>query len=265
MDIQNEKSRLDYLVERSGKIALAILAVATLTVIMFLIGRDTLGEGVIALLYLLPIGWATARWGQGPGIAAAISAALAFNFFFIPPYYTLYIGSLEGWLLLGIFLVVAIVIVGRIQSGFAQAKRREGEAVFMYELSAALSGGQTAESIAHILAGNIQQLYQAARVQVFVNENGHHENGHSITASVPEERTVEGKPDLILPILTTDGLAGEIQVWQGTIRLPTTEDRLVKNLTNQGALALERARLARRGEAADEPAKGKPYGVLRPY
>ena len=50
---------------------------------------------MIALLYLVPISWSTARWGQGPGTAAAVFAALAFNFFFIPPYYTLYIGSLE--------------------------------------------------------------------------------------------------------------------------------------------------------------------------
>lgn len=78
------------------------LALAT-TAVFLLIGRNVLGEGVIALLYLVPIGWSTTRWGQLSGMCAAITAFLAFNFFFIPPFLTFQIGSLEGWLMLIIF------------------------------------------------------------------------------------------------------------------------------------------------------------------
>ena len=70
-----------------------------LTVVMLLIGPTLLGEGVIALLYLVPIGWCTVRWGQLAGVSAALTAALSFDFLFIPPYGTFNIGSLEGWLL----------------------------------------------------------------------------------------------------------------------------------------------------------------------
>src|SRR5512142_2219962 len=96
---------------------LAVLMVAVTTLIMFLIGRPVLGEAVIALLYLVPIGYSTTRWGQGPGICAAVMAALSFDFFFIPPFYTFTVGSVEGWLVLIIFMIVAILIVGRIQYG----------------------------------------------------------------------------------------------------------------------------------------------------
>jgi two-component system sensor histidine kinase KdpD len=129
MDTTKDLSRFSLSLSYLEKILWAILTVAATTGVMYLIRRDRLGEGVIALLYLVPISWSTARWGQGPGIAAAISAALCFNFFFIPPYYTFVIGSLEGWLLLGIFLGVAIVVVGRIQSGLARAQASERDAI----------------------------------------------------------------------------------------------------------------------------------------
>ena len=41
------------------------------------------------LLYLLPIIFAAARWGRGPAALAAVVAALAHDYFFIPPIGTL--------------------------------------------------------------------------------------------------------------------------------------------------------------------------------
>ena len=51
---------------------LAAGLVLGLTLIMFGIGRQTLGDAVISLLYLLPISYSAARWGQWPGICAAV-------------------------------------------------------------------------------------------------------------------------------------------------------------------------------------------------
>ena len=239
MDTTKELSRFSLSLAYLEKILWAMLIVAATTGIMFLIGREQLGEGVIALLYLVPISWSTARWGQGPGIASAIGAALCFNFFFIPPFYTFTIGRLEGWLLLGIFLAVAIVVVGRVQSGLTRAQASEREAIFMYELSTSLACTTTPQSVARTLAEMTQQLYQAARVQVFVEGNG-----HPFLYSVPEQSNAQGKPDLVLPIESGSKLVGEIRLWQGEVRLPKASDRLPQNFSKQAGLALERARLA---------------------
>jgi K+-sensing histidine kinase KdpD len=238
MDARKGNLRLSFSADYFAKVVMAVLVVAATTGMMLLIGRDPLGEGVIALLYLVPISWSTARWGQGAGIAAAVSAALCFNFFFIPPYYTLYIGSLEGWLLLAIFLMVAIVVVGRIQSGLTRAQAREREAIFMYELSAALAAAPNPQSVARILAEKTQQVFQAELVQVFVELNG-----RSFIIAAPGQGSPDRKPDLVLPILTGRTLEGEIRLWQGEVRLPFSDDRLLQNFANQGALALERERL----------------------
>ncbi len=222
----------------------SILAVAITTAILWLIGLSTLGEAVIALLYLLPIGWATAEWGQIPGICGAVSAALAFDFFFITPFYTFTVGRLEGWLVLIIFLIVAVLIVGRIQAGLTQAQDRERELTFMYELSILLAGLRTQEAVARVLADFIQQTLQADLVQVGVISD---DKTTPIVTSAPTGNGIrdiaKNKPDRIIPLLAAREMAGEIRIWRGKIALPCEDSRLLRSFASQGALALERARL----------------------
>jgi K+-sensing histidine kinase KdpD len=221
----------------SGCILAVALAFGT-TAVFLLIGRNTLGEAVIALLYLAPISWSTTRWGQLPGICTALTAALCFDFFFIPPFLTFEVGSLESWLLLFIFIAVAALIVGRIQYGLARAHIREREALFMYELSIELAGARTPEAIARTLAGELQQMLQADLVQVIVEPL---QTSTAIKISAPASGTARAKPDQILPMLPTDKLVGEICIWRGTLPLPAANGVLLQNFAEQGALAIERA------------------------
>ena len=50
--------------------AKALLAVAATTAVLLLFGRAVLGEAVIALAYLVPVGWRASQWGQRAGVAA---------------------------------------------------------------------------------------------------------------------------------------------------------------------------------------------------
>jgi two-component system sensor histidine kinase KdpD len=219
----------------------AFLSVIVLTIPLLLIGRDTLGEAVVALLYLVPVGWSAARWGQGAGICAAVTAALAFDYFFIPPFYTFAVGRLEGWLVLIIFLVVAIVVVGRIQSGLTRAQTSEREAVFMYEMSSALAGLRTQEAVVRTLATHLQSMLQAELVEVYVQPEG---NDKVLFFSAPPDVKGTGVPDRILPVLASPGLLGEIRIWRGHGWMPAEGSRLLSNFTTQASQALERARLA---------------------
>ena len=214
---------------------LAILTVAAVTIPLFLIGRTALGEGVIALLYLVPITWCASCWGLVPGISAALTATLCFDFLFIPPFYTLAVGNLEGWLVLAIFLGVAIIVVERIQASLLKAS----EAILMYELSADLSSQRTQEAIAMTVARQIQQLYQTTLVNVTYRSEKPSAN---IIVSQPSGVEGKGRPDRILPILNTWGLMGEIQIWRGRyLELPPEDSRLLQNFAWQAARAFERA------------------------
>jgi len=219
----------------------AFLSVAILTIPLMLIGRDTLGEAVIALLYLVPVGWSASKWGNGAGVCAAVSAALAFDFFFIPPFYTFAVGRLEGWLVLAIFLVVSIVVIGRIQTGLTRALNSEREAIFMYEMSSSLAGLRTQEAVVHALARNLQLMFQAELVEVCAQPGG---KAQPIIAAEPPSVKAGGAPDRLLPILASPGLVGEIRIWRGNGWLPADGSRLLSNFTSQASQALERARLA---------------------
>ena len=232
---------LSFTLEMLSQSALAVLSVAVTTAALWLIGRDMLGEAVIALLYLVPIGWSAARWGQGPGMCAALAAALTFDFFFIPPFYTFAVGRLEGWLVLVIFLAVAVVIVGRIQSVLTKARASERDAIFMYELSTSLAGLRTQAAVAHILARQLQQMFQASLVKVVIHLEG---QSPDVLVSEPRDGVGKGRPDRSIPILNAWGLVGEIQLWRGYPELPPEESRLLQNFAAQAAQALERTRLA---------------------
>jgi two-component system sensor histidine kinase KdpD len=168
-------------------------------------------------------------------------AALAFDIFFIPPFYTFTVGRVEGWLVLAIFLAVAVVIVGRIQSVLLKARASERDAIFMYELSAALAGLRTQSAVAHTVARRLQEMFQALSVKVILQTEG---RSPSYVASEPREGAGKGKPNRVLPILNAWGLVGEIQLWRGDRELPSEESRLLQNLASQAAQALERTRLA---------------------
>ncbi len=214
--------------------ALAVLSVFATTFFLLLVGRNEVGEGVLALTYLVPVIWSGYRWGQGPGMTAALAAGLCFDFLFIPPFYTFTIGSLEGWLVLAIFMAVAVLLVGRFEAGLARAHKT----TFMYELSIALSNSRTQDAVAHTLAHFIQQLFQASQVNVIYQPSG---QSPKVVVSETHNGGGKDKPDRILPILNAWGLVGEIQIWRGEFgKLPAEEDPLLQNFASQAAQAFER-------------------------
>jgi K+-sensing histidine kinase KdpD len=226
----------------------AVLAVGITTVLLALIGRQTLGEAVIALLYLVPVAWSASHWGLGPGLSAALAAAMCFDFLFIPPFKTFAVGSLEGWLVLAIFLSVAVVMVELIQGSLIKAR----EAVYMYELSSALSGKRTPEAVARTVAQQIRQLFQAALVKVSVRPDS---SSPSIVVEDPKDAAAQDKPDRIIPIENAWGLVGEIQIWRAEYaNVPAEDSRLMRNFALQTAQALERLRLSEAGESPRVPA-----------
>jgi K+-sensing histidine kinase KdpD len=233
---------------------LAVLTVGVTTIPLAFMGRQTLGEAVIALLYLVPVTWSANRWGLMPGLSAALAAALCFNFLFIPPLYTFAVGSVEGWMVLAIFLGVAVLAVDLIQANLTKAR----EAVFMYELSAALCGKRTQEAAARTIARHIRILFQADQVVVCFHAVNH---GPEISHSESAHPGVTSEPDRILPIENVWGLVGEIQIWRGRYgNLPPEDSRLLRNFALQASQALERTRMIESLEGKIHPAPEAPVG-----
>jgi len=221
----------------SRQYVLSLVLIASVTALFFAL-REALDSTLIALLYLIPLGMITAFWGLGPGIVSASITFLAFNYFFIEPYYTFTVHHAADVVILVVFLIVAVVIsqlVGRAQAGLDAAMAREREATQLYELSTALTGLHDDHAIAQILAKQIHTVAQGEYVEL--NIAGTDPFAFRLPAIIPPARP----PELIVPIEEARGVIGEIRLWRDVPAISSSEKRLLKTFASQGALALERA------------------------
>jgi len=231
-------SRLSKLTKES---LFAVLSISATAFILMLSQRELIGEGVIAMVFLLSVAWCGYRWGLGAGMSAALSAALMFDFLFIPPFYTFTIARPEGILSLAIFFVVAIVVVERIQATLSKAYASEQEAVLMYEFTTLLAGLRSLDAITRRVAQFIRQRFMVESVVVFIQPKGYAEH---FSAQEPQDTTMKTKADFVLPLLNSWGLIGEVQIWHGTeIELPSSESRLIRSIALQIGLAIERVQI----------------------
>lgn len=225
---------------RSSQYLFAFGSIALITAVFYFV-RDALDTTVIALLYLIPLGLITAFWGLGLGITCALVTFLAINYFFIKPYYTFNVHRPADVVILIIFLIVAIAIsqlVGRMQAGLAAATAREREATQLYELSTALAGLHDDRVIAQILARQVQEVSQGEAVEIKIISS------QPFAFQLPEMDQPERLPEWVIPIEAARGILGEIRLWRAAPAITSGEKRLLQTFASQGALALERARLA---------------------
>lgn len=236
----NFAMRSSSFISRFGQYLFAFGLIAVITATFFAL-RDALDTTLIALLYLIPLGLITALWGLGPGITSALITFLTFNYFFIPPYYTFAVHRPTDVVILVIFLIVAIVIsqlVGRMQVSLAAATAREREATQLYELSTALAGLHDERAIAEILAKQVQDVSQGEAVELSITGT------QPFAFHLPESIMPTRLPEWVVPIQVARGALGEIRLWRAAPAITSSEKRLLQTFASQGALALERARLA---------------------
>lgn len=86
--------------------------------------REHVNSTTVALAYLLDVLFVALFWGSGPALVASVVGVLCFNFFFLPPLYTLDIAHSENWIALIAFFTTALA-VGQLS---AREKRRAEEA-----------------------------------------------------------------------------------------------------------------------------------------
>lgn len=231
-------SRLSKLARESFS---ALVTIAGTAFVLLLMQRDVIGEGVIAMILLLAVAWSAYRWGLIAGLSAALSAALMFDFLFIPPFYTFTIARPEGILSLVIFIFVAIIMVERIQATLSKAHESEQEAVLMYEFTTVLAGLRSLDAIARRVAQFTRQRFMAESVVVMISPK----DGKAVfSAQSPQDVVIISKPDLVLPLIHSWGLGGEMQIWRGTeTNLPSLESRIFRNIALQIGLAIERVQI----------------------
>lgn len=224
---------------------LAAFVSIILSTLILKLFEDFLEIQVIALIYLLPVMISTVFWGLTPGIFAGFFAFLAFNYFFIPPYYTLLIHKTQDLITLIIFLIVAVVIsqlIGQSRAGMKLAQSHEWEATRMYELTSTLAGLQDITEIARALANHTLETFYFDRVEISIKNE---KDEPALIISAPAEMISHDPPSQNLPLRTARSQEGSLKIWHHHGLMSSEENRLLDAFISQGALSLERIRLAK--------------------
>jgi two-component system sensor histidine kinase KdpD len=116
--------------------------------------RADLGVPTVMLLFLLLVVAVSALGGLWPALAAALVGNLLVNWYFVPPLYTLTIGSTEHLIALGVFLVVAAAMSGFVSLAARRAvegQRARAEAEALARLAGSAPAATVLESLVRVL------------------------------------------------------------------------------------------------------------------
>ena len=208
------------------------------------------------------------RLGLLPSLLASFASAIAYNFFFLPPIYTLTIGDPANLVAFGLFTLVAVIVSsvaarGRTQANAATDRARVTE--LLYSFGRKLAGAGTLDDVLWATAYQTALMLKV-RVVLLLPENG----SISVKAGYPPEDTLDdahlaaakwawendraagrgsdtlpGAKRLFLPMHTGRGAIGVIGIDSdkpGPLLTPD-QRRLLDALRDQGALAIERVQL----------------------
>jgi two-component system sensor histidine kinase KdpD len=115
-------------------VSLALVAAATLAAVI--VGQVVRTPTSLALFFVLPVVIAAVTYGFGPSLAAAVAGVTAYNFFLLPPLYTLNVADPANvWAL---FLLLAVAAIVSLVAG--HSRRRAVEAWQAADQANALQG-----------------------------------------------------------------------------------------------------------------------------
>ena len=178
--------------------------------------RGTIGLENVVILYLLVVVVAAAIGGRAAGIVAAVSAALAYDFFLTTPYHTLVIDSLAQVITVALLVATGMVVSigGRVRRRSAAAAEAHADAIrLLHRVTETAAAGGPVDRVA---AEGLQRLLGARRVSVLHRSPA----GFTVAVDIGETRS-----PLDLEALTHLDHEGRIppghhRVLDGTMVLP---------------------------------------------
>jgi two-component system, OmpR family, sensor histidine kinase KdpD len=244
-------------------LASALIAVGIGKLLWPWIGTENIG-----LVFLTGIVGIAVRFGLWPSLFASLMSAIAYNFFFTEPYYTLRVSDPKSVLAILFFTVVAVIVSNvaaqaRIQAVSAMRRVRTTES--LYGFSRKLSSAGTLDDLLWATAYQTALMLKV-RVVILLKSS----DGIALKAGYPPEDvldeadfaaaewayandraagrdsdTLPGAKRLFLPMRTGRGILGVVGIDRdrpGVLFSPD-ERRLLDALIYQSALAIERVHL----------------------
>ena len=252
--------------------AISVIA-STLTVLVGMVLREVSNQALasISMVFLVPVMISAVSFGLRPALFTAFLSLIAYNFFFLPPLYTLTIADPNNWLSFSVLLFVAVFaanLAARVRGQADLAGRRAGIANELYKFTGKLAAiarlddilWAASVQIASMLKTNVVILLpEKTTRQLQIRGAFPPDDELSVDdlaaatwcwersmAAGRNAETLPGAKRLFLPMRTGTGTIGVIGLQRELEKgLFTPEERrLLDSLNDQTALAVERAQLA---------------------
>ena len=149
-----------------------VLAVVAVSAVCYLI-KDIIGYRLVSFILLFVVSILAVFFGTGPILLASTLSAVIWDYFFIPPSFTLHIGDTEDTLLLVMFFMVAMlngILTSRIRRQELQARKREERTLALYELSKELLTANGLPEVVSVAEKYFKRYFDINRI-VFLGES----------------------------------------------------------------------------------------------
>jgi len=232
------------------RICATLLIVAGITAFYFFVFNEANATTVAMTFLLATLAVATA-WGLLEAIVASVAGMLCFNFFFLPPLFTLTIADTQNWVALFVFLVTAVVasqLSTSARQRALEATRRREEMERLYELSRALMLVDQRSATAGQISQRIGQVFDVKAVAVFDREADQIYKTGATDLPISDVRVKDsalqatafhdpGANLAILPLSLGREPVGSLAIYGGSI-----SDTALHAIGNLAAIVMERAR-----------------------
>lgn len=224
----------------------------------------------LIMIYLLGVAWIASRYGRRMSIIASLLSVLCFDFFFVPPYYSLTVANIEYVLTFIVMLVVGLMIAhltGQLKRQTIAMRLREDRTQALYALSRNLSESSYPDDLFKIARTHIVEVFKSRAVIFTPDVSGKlaarfgHIDSETLTADelavaqwVFEHKrpagkgtdTLPGSKGIYLPFSGAEKTVGVVGVFpHGDDQFEDPDQyHLLEMFVSQAALAVEGAQLA---------------------
>jgi two-component system sensor histidine kinase KdpD len=226
------------------------------------------------MLFLLAVILTAVWYGRGPALLAAALSVGCFDFFFVPPFYTLDVADRRYILTFGMLFGVGLLLselAARLKRQEREAVSREERTGVLYTLSRDLAAAEAPSAIAQVAARHAARLFGARAAIVDCDADGE----LRVLGAQPAELTLDAKDLSVakwalehteLAGMGTDTLPGSaclcaplriasavavLALWPpGSMSLRAEQRVFLDVFGRQVAVALERVRLAAEARAS---------------
>jgi two-component system sensor histidine kinase KdpD len=171
-DRYKEKVSLPSFTSNISQYITAALVVILASFLFFLI-KDFIGYQVVSFGLLFVVSTLAFFLGTGPILLSATLSAIIWDFFFIPPPYTLHVDKPEDMLMLVMFFIIALlsgVLTSRIKRQEMKIRIREERTNALYQLTRELSTATGIDEVINIARNDIDKYFNLKSRILLKNE-----------------------------------------------------------------------------------------------